>query len=218
MQEKTLTITGEATKAFAPDTIVVSIEHSQVFDSYEKGITHLAERTKETREKIVQAGLEGDSLKTNYFEVEPHYERYRDSKGDYRERFVGYRAFARFQVAFSFDNKTLSGLLNALKGTEDKISFGYRLSNPDSAKEEVMALAAKAAIRKAGIIAEAASITLGDILNIDCSVKKINVEYDDRRMMCFDCASMPGSSEPEIDITPNDLSVTDSVTIIYALK
>ena len=218
MQEKTLTITGEATKAFAPDIIVVSIEHSQVFDSYEKGISHLAERTKETREKIIQAGLNGDSLKTNYFEVEPHYERYRDSKGDYRDRFVGYRAFVRFQVAFNFDNKSLSKLLGTLKGTEDGISFGYRLSNPDFAKEEVMALATKAAIRKAGIIAEAASIALGEIINIDYSIKKINVEYDDRRMMFFDCAAPSGSNNPEIDITPNDLTVTDSVTIIYALK
>ncbi|MDY6393182.1 MAG: SIMPL domain-containing protein [Bacilli bacterium] len=218
MPEKTLIITGKATKSFAPDTIRVSIEHKRIFESYDEAVIHLTKRTKETRDRVIQAGLDGEALKTCHFEVEPHYKRYRDPKGEYREELIGYRAFIRFEVDFCFDSKNLSSFLSSVRETKDSVSFSYRLSNPEGAKEEVMALATEAAIKKAKIIAKTASISLGDILNIDYSVKKDCFQFQRFEMLGCDCCSAPETQEPEIDITPNDLTVSDSVTLVYAIK
>ena len=101
-------------------------------------------------------------------------------------------------------------------GTEDKIGFSYRLSKPEEAKEEVMALATKAAIRKANLIAEAASIELGEIVNVDYPVKEISISY--ARHMMADCYCAPNIEGPEIDITPQDLTISDNVTTIFSIK
>ena len=216
MQERTIAITGEATKSFAPDTIAVSLEHSRLFKSYDEALNEVATRSGEIRQRIVESGLDAEKLKTSEFSVEPVYESYKDSHGDYKKRFLGYRNHARFEMCFPFDNVALSKLLGRLKGTEDKIEFSYRLNDPAAAKDEVMALATKAAIRKANIIAEAASVSLGDLLTIDYSVKEIRLSQ--QKFLMADCCYGSSDAEPEIDITPQELTLSDSVTVVYAIK
>ena len=211
-----MTITGTATKSFAPDLIAVSLEHSKTFETYEGALKDASSRTGQIRALAIEAGLNGDDLKTNGFSVDAAYETYKDSDHNYLKRFVGYKNYVAFEIAFAFDNKVLSRLLGKLTGTEDKIGFSYRLSNPEKAKEEVMGLATKSAIRKANLIAEAASIGLGDIINIDYSVKEINLRYQSHMML--DCCPTNGNEGPEIDITPRDLTFTDSVTVIFGIK
>lgn len=215
MNPRTIRITGEARKAFAPDLINVSLDHSKLFATYEEALNEVAAKTKILRQKVIEAGLDGETLKTTDFAVEPAYESYKDANGNYRKRFIGYENKASFEICFPLDNAVLSSLLGKLQDSQDKMDFSYRLSNPEEAQEEVMALATKAAIRKASIIASSASVSLGEIQSIDYSVEEIRVQY--QRYALKECYSADCTGSPEVDITPRDLTFEDSVTIVFAI-
>ena len=211
-QLNTLIVTGEANKSFTPDQIRIHLHHEEKRQTYAETLTALMDKTKEIKEDAIRAGLSGADVKTLSFKVEPHYESYRDAKGDYKKRFDGYAGYANFSIDLPFDNASLSKTLTCLSIKD--VSFSYMLSDPLAAKDEVTALAVSIAVNRANVIAKAAGITLGPIQNIDYGVRRVHIDYDEPRV--YECACANGPA-PEIDITPEDLSMSDNVTITWAI-
>jgi len=62
-------------------------------------------------------------------------------------------------------------------------------------------------------VAEAAGVSLGDIIQIDYSWSEVRFQTD------FEvCEAKATMSEPSYDITPEDVDVSDSVTVIWEIK
>ncbi len=59
----------------------------------------------------------------------------------------------------------------------------------------------------------AAGVTLGDLIQIDYSWSEIHIQP---RLKV--CEMAIESSSPAYDITPEDVDVSDSVTVIWAIK
>ncbi len=214
--QRTLTITGQASKSFAPDLIQVSLEHTRVFPEYAEVVNEVSERTGYLRGLVNQAGLDGKKLKTSDFSVEPEYETYKDDQGNRRRKLIGYRNHATFEITFPLDNDVLSKLLGEIRESEDHINFSYRLSDVEAAREEVLVLASEAALHKAEVIAKATGVRLGDIQTLDYSVKRIRIDYDTHPYMQRMCGA--DAANPEIDITPEDLTITDSISMVIEIK
>ena len=66
--------------------------------------------------------------------------------------------------------------------------------------------------------AKAAGVTLGDIVNIDYSWAELDfVSRPMNSMMLEECCMRSCEDSYDIDINPDDIDVTDSVTVVWAL-
>lgn len=74
------------------------------------------------------------------------------------------------------DNATLSRALTALSRTEATFSFSYGLSDPERAREKLLADAVRDARSKADALAGAAGVVLGDMIAIEHSGARRGVQ------------------------------------------
>ncbi len=216
MEERTIRITGEGSKEFKPDQINICLDYKSVLPTYDEALAKAAEYTRLIKAKALEAGAEEGSVRTSSFDVSPSYESYTDKDGSHHNRFRGYGAGVDFTITIPLDNKLLSRVLFALKDYAGRFSLGYSLKDKEKAKEEVTALAVASARKKAELLASAAGEKLGELLSIDYSYGRVHFDYGFREGICCNLESK-FSLAPEIEIDPEDLAVSDTVNIVWAL-
>ena len=99
------------------------------------------------------------------------YEGYRDRQGDYKQRFAGYKYEHVLKVEFPSDNGRLGKVLYALGNSplKPELRLSYTVSDPESAKNELLARAVSDAKAEAVVLSSAAGVPLLDIQSIDYS-------------------------------------------------
>ena len=85
-------------------------------------------------------------------------------------------------------------------------------------KKELLVRAVDVAKEKAEIIAAASSVSLKDIVNIDYSFSTVMVETRPLRMSKLCECSSKGSASYDIDINPENVNVSDNVTITWSIE
>src|SRR5699024_8286445 len=136
-------------------------------------------------------GFDKEDLKTNDFNVRPHYEQYTDENNNYKNRFNGYLCEQNLTLAFDLDTKMISNVLNALAKTKVNPGLDIKFSIKDETtiSEELIIQATKNAKRKAEILAQASGVSLGDLITIDYNWKDLplfsptNYNLIDRRLL-----------------------------------
>ena len=216
MEQRTIRITGEGSKKFKPDQTKISLIYKSVLPTYDEALEKAAEYTRLIKAKALEAGAEEGSVRTSSFDVSADYDSYTDKEGNRHSRFNGYAAEVDFTITVPFDNKLLSKVLFALKDYAGKFRLSYSLKDREKAKEEVTALAVASARKKAELLASAAGEKLGELLSIDYSYGRVEVDYGYREDLC--CSITNKFSEaPQMEIDPEDLTVSDTVNIVWAL-
>lgn len=76
--------------------------------------------------------------------------------------------------------------------------------------------------KKASVLTQAAGVTLKDIQNIDYSWGEIDFEYCpmNRMLMADECPADPMVAEGasyDMDIEPDDIEVSDTVTLLWGI-
>ena len=219
MENKIITVTGRGVKSFKPDQITIRLTYEKVLPTYEEALAKAAEYTKIIKIEAVEAGVEKTKVLTESFDVSPKDEQYKDKDGEYHWRFVGFKATVGFALKIPMDNKLLSNVLYALRTHEGKFRISYNMVDNSKAKEEAMEAAVEDALRQAKILTKAAGETLGEIVSINHSYGRIEIEHSYNDGMLLECQSIKSfSSAPEIDINPDDIDVGDTVNITWSLK
>lgn len=90
------------------------------------------------------------------------------------------------------------------------------------AKNELLGKAVADAKEKAAVLTQAAGVTLKDIQSIDYSWGQINFEVQpmNRMLMAEECLAKPmmdGAGRYDMDIEPDDIEVSDTVTVIWEI-
>ena len=155
------------------------------------------------------------------FSVDTEYESYKD-KGAYKQRFVGYKFCHLMKVEFESDNDRLGKVLYALANCDVKPEFrlSYTVKDPEAAKNELLGRAVADAREKASVLTQAASVTLKELRSIDYSWGQINFEIQpmNRMLMAEDCCAAPSAGPSyDLDIEPDDIEVSDTVTVIWEI-
>ncbi len=71
---------------------------------------------------------------------------------------------------------------------------------------------------KAVVLTQAADVALKDIQSIDYSWGEINFEYSPMRgAMLMECCEAPTAKSYDLDIEPDDIDVSDNVTVIWEI-
>ncbi len=106
-----------------------------------------------------------------------------------------------------------------IKVHPDMARISYTVKDTEAVKNTLLGKAVADAKEKAAVLTQAGGVTLKDIQSVDYSWGEINFEY---RPMTRDLslnelsATVPAKSYA-IDIEPDDISVSDTVTVIWEI-
>lgn len=220
---RTIRVTGKGQIKVKPDMTRITMSLEGTYPEYGETLRHSSLDTEHLKDVLSAFDFERSDLKTLNFNVETEYESYKD-KGTYKQRFVGYKFRHMMKVEFLSDNERLGKVLYALANCPVKPEFrlSYTVSDPEAAKNELLGKAVTDAKEKATVLTQAAGVALKDIQSIDYSWGEIDFEYRpmNRMLMADECLAAPMAAEDasyDMDIEPDDIEVSDTVTVLWEI-
>lgn len=219
---RTIRITGKGEIKVKPDVTRITLTLEGIYPEYEKTLQKSSEDAESLKEILSGFGFERSDLKTLQFNVDTEYESVKE-RGAYKQRFVGYKYRHVVKVEFPSDNDRLGKILYALANSAVKPEFriSYTVGDPEAAKNALLASAVADAKEKAAVLSQAAGVALKEIQSVDYSWKTIDFEVEPiDRLAAVGGSLMPlaaGNASYDFDIEPDDISKSDTVTVIWEI-
>lgn len=218
MMERTIRVTGKGKISVKPDTIRLRLSVEGIYPEYDETLRKSAEVVELLKDLVEQLGYERKELKTLYFNIDTEYESYQEKDKSWKRRFQGYKYVHRMKIEFPADNQKLGKMLYALAHcpVEPEFSIEYTVADPEAAKNELLGEAVKDSMAKAGILAAAANVKLGNIVNIDYSwgeVDFVSRPLEELSLRCCEDVCEPTSYN--MDIEPDHIDMSDTVTVVW---
>lgn len=212
---RTIRVTGKGNLKVKPDTTRLMITLNGVYPEYAETINRSTAETEALRELLVEVGFKSSAMKTLSFDVDTEFENYRDENNDYKRRFIGYKFTHTLKVDFPSDNELLGKTLFTLSRSNlaPEFRISYTIADPEAVKNELIGKAVEDAMKKAEVLAKAARLTLGSIQTVDYSWGEINMEVHPMDDMLMS----PCAGPCEMDIEPDDIDVSDTVTVVWEI-
>ena len=220
---RTIRVTGKGNLKVHPDMTRITMELEGQYQNYDETLHHSSEDTEHLKDVLSIFGFDRSDLKTLRFDVDTVYESYK-YKDTYKQRFVGYKFSHTLKFEFESDNDRLGKILYALANCTVKPEFriSYTVMDPEAAKNELLGKAVADAKEKAAVLTAAAGIKLGNIQSIDYSWGEIDFEYRpmNRYLECadYDACAPVAEKGYAMDIEPDDIDVSDTVTVIWEIE
>ena len=219
---RTIRVTGKGQIKVKPDMTRITMTLTGVFKEYGETLRRSSEDTESLKDVLSAFGFERSNLKTLSFNVDTEYESYRDKNNDYKQRFIGYRFNHILKVEFESDNDRLGKVLYALANCSVKPEFriSYTVKDPEATKNLLLGKAVTDAKEKASVLTQAGGVALKDIQSIDYSWGEIDFEYRPMRGAVLAEKCMPYSVDEsyDLDIEPDDIEVSDTVTVVWEIE
>lgn len=221
--ERTIRVTGKGNLSVKPDTVRLVMTMEGMKEEYDATLEESTHMTEYLKQMFSDLGFDREDIKTLSFNVSAEYESYQAKDKSWKRRFEGYKYVHRMKIEFLADNKRLGKVLYQLGHSPVRPEFRieYTVAEPETCKNELLANAVTDAKAKADVLSKASGVSLGEIITIDYSWAEIDfVSRPMDKMMLEECCIR--SCEPDetydIDINPNDIDVTDSVTVVWGIK
>ncbi len=219
---RTIRVTGKGQIKVRPDMTRITMTLEGGGREYGDTLRRSSEDTDELKNVLSGFGFERSDLKTLDFSVDTEYESYRDDDGSYKQRFVGYRFRHMLKVEFESDNDRLGKVLYALANCDVRPEFriSYTVKDPEAVKNTLLGEAVADAKAKAAVLTRAGGVALLDIQTIDYSWGEIDLEY---RPMNADLIATravgmaKAANSYDLDIQPDDIRVSDTVTVVWEI-
>ncbi len=210
-----MTVKGVGEASLAPDTIQIDFNLEVHAESYDQTINYAAQQLQELRNCLSPLGFTKEDLVTTQFLVDTDYESVKNEEGEYIRVFKGYTVRNNLKLSFPFDNKRLGCLLDQISQCEahPEFSIRYRLKNDQELKALIIQKAVQNAIQNAQLLATASDVLLGEIISIEYDWSTIT--YQTRE---FNLTEASSYSVAQIDLQPDLITASDSVTITWKLK
>lgn len=100
---------------------------------------------------------------------------------------------------------------------EPEIFINYIVSDPEKYKDELIIKSIQDSKHKAEVIAQAGNVELGNIVTIDYSWTQLKVDSMERPITVPEF-SKPRGTYKTPDITPADIDIADTITVVWAIK
>ncbi len=216
---RTITVKGIGKAKTKPDYINISLTLQAQDLQYEATMERAAVALDALRNSLMKIGFQKEDLKTSDFSVQTAYENERGKDGTYTRRFKGYVCRHVLQLAFDLDMDRLSLALTTIAKSlsEPELSIRFTVKDKDSVAAELLRSASENARTKAEILAAASGVKLGELVMIDYSWGELQLysptqyEMEDRCLTTAPCAS-------SIDIEPDDIESSDTVTFVWTIN
>jgi len=180
---------------------------------YDDMLKESAEKLGKLKSMLTEAGFPEGDLKTVDFRVDTKYENDREMR---ERRFTGFAYTHALKIKFAADNRLLGKFISAVSssGTNPEFSFSYTVGDVEAAKERLLKEAVNDCIKKALAIASAAKVELVCISGIEYEPSERCFEtMPVRSMRAFGAASCDAA----FDVTPEDIELSDTVTVCWQI-
>lgn len=219
--ERTICVTGKGSISVKPDMIRLLLTLEDMYDTYENTLEQSTMQVELLKDCFEKLGFARTDMKTLSFNIDTEYDSYQDRQKVWKKRFMGYKFVHRLKIEFDADNKRLGQVLYALAHSPIKPEFriNYTVKDTETAKNKLLGKAVIDSKEKAKVLTEAAGVTLGDIMKIDYSWGEITFLSEPMQKcmsLAEDCCVSSGSYD--IDIEPDDIDVTDTVTVVWRIQ
>lgn len=210
---RTIKITGTGQLKVHPDVTEITMDITGLCPKYDEAVDRSAADTNILKNTIVELGFKRESIKSQIMNVCAEYENY-DESGKTCQRMKGYKFRHQMIMEYDTDNELTGQILYALSHCNIKaeINFSYTLKDKESAKNILLANAVADSRKKAEIIADAAGVKLGVIQSVDYSWG--NVEFRTASL----CGDIGFSRRYAVDIEPEDIRLTENVTVTWEIS
>ena len=213
-------VTGKGTIRVKPDTVRLLITLEGVEKEYGIALQRAARDTQVLQKILQKLGFEPEELKTLNLDINPKWDSvYNEVRKNYNRIFLGYDFTHELKLEFPKDNTLLGKVLSALAFSSIQPSFQilYTVREQEAVKNELLGNAVSDAAKKADVLAKAANVKLKEIQTIDYSWGEVKFETD---IIARPKAMMDMKEEPIInmDIEPDDIERTDTVTVVWEIE
>ncbi len=218
--KRMIKVTGKAKIAVKPDTIRLVIALKGTRESYEGVLQLSSQQTEMLKNCFEQLGFERTDLKTTSFQVNTKYENYQDKGRAWKQKFVGYEFRHSLKIEFDVEYQMFGKMLYALAHSfaEPEFQIFYIVKDAEPVRNLLLAKAVEDAKVKAEVLAKAAGVTLGEVNTIDYSWEEMEIISKPRNRMMAAYNGGPevdGAGACEIDMEPEDINVSDHVTVSW---
>jgi len=218
---RSIKVTGKGKITVKPDTVRLIITQSKVEERYERAVAESTYQKESLTRALEELGFEAEELKTQYFHVNAETEGYQDKSGCWKNRTIGYRFTHRMKLEFPRDDEKLGAVLSVLTDIPGNPEFDleYTVADPEAAKNELLESAFEDSKQKASLLAMASNSLLGDVRFIDYSWGEVDLVTRPVNQMLLRGAeaTMACKSTMDMDIEPEDIELTDTVTVLWDL-
>ena len=213
---KTIRVTGTATLRLSPDVAVVTMTLQGMEPEYSAALSRASREADTLRAALEQLDFKPEELKTRSFFVNAEYESYEEA-GVWKQRLAGYRFEHALKVSFALDHERLGAVLTAAANSavSPMLQISYVLRDPESAKKTLLTAAVADAKEKAEILAEASGVALLALQSVEHTTGEPS--FDNLPMHRLD-APMAAKASISMNIEPDDIAITDSVTCVWEME
>lgn len=223
VMKKTICITGKGTVTVSPDTICMLLAVEETKESYEEALAVSVKANQEIKSVFVNLGFDEKEIKTSSFHIIASYEDVR-RQDMWQKIFKGYKYSQLLKVKFGLDHKLVGKILKGLSmcSVHPEFQLEYTVKDKETVKNKLLEDAVDNSKMKANVLASAAGLKLGEVKSIDYSWGKIQISNKLDGMIDYMALSEDDYFDDEesisYDVQPEDIIVTDNVTIMWELK
>ena len=203
---RTIRVTGKGQIKVPPDMTRITMTLEGIYPEYADTLRRSSEDTEQLRDTLEPFGFERTALKTLRFDID-----------------TGYKFQHVLKIEFDSDNERFGRILYALAHCQlhPEFRISYFVKDPEASKNELLGKAVSDAKEKASVLTSAAGVSLKDIQSIDYSWGEINFEYHpmNKELLMEDCMCEPceAGGSYDVNMEPDDIEVSDTVTVIWEL-
>lgn len=216
--ERTITVTGSGTIHVVPDVTRLEVSISGGFKTYREAYDRAKENFSQMVKILEYNNKPGSLAKTVRMDISDHNESVRDSKGYHLYyKKDGYDLDQRIKIDLGIDNVLVNKIVRGVgKFIQDaQISIGHTVQDPRPHQLKMLERAVKDAREKANIMAGALGCMLAEVSKINYSREDVHIYSQARNI--HSAAEAQASTAESLNITPEDLAISDDVTVEWVL-
>jgi uncharacterized protein YggE len=216
--ERTITVTGRGAIHVVPDVTRLEVSIDSHFKSYQDAYDQAKENFAQIVKILEYNNKPGKLAKTIRMDISDHNESVKDSLGHHMYyKKDGYDLDQRFKIDLGIDNVLVNHIVRGVgKFIKDaQINIGYTVQDPRPHQLKMLERAVKDAWEKATIMASALGCKLVEVSSINYSHEDIHIYSQARNI--HSAAEAKVSTAESLEITPEDLAISDDVTVEWIL-
>ncbi len=195
-----------------PDIAILQFQAIAKNHDYSDCIRDLNAQVEALRIDMETAGIDRAELKTTDLRINVNTRSLKDG----RRVFDGYTASHELIIEIPFDKDLLNKVLRIVAKAQSGVglSISFSVKNKEALRHSVLGEAVRVAKSNADLLADAAGIKLGKLMQINYGWTEIRFYEDTMTMPGADLCSGP---EYDVDVQPAELKAEDTVTLIYEI-
>lgn len=220
MMDRTITVTGTGSAAAQPDWVNIGIQLVSRSTDYGSVLDDAAHRAEKLLVALKPLGFRKEDLRSRSFRVDTEYENIPDGRGGSTRRFCGYRIDHDLDIDFQFTMRNLSSVLASLTGSGAQPEFDINFSVHDekALRRKALSEATSAALRAAKDLADGCRVALGAVQHIEYGTPCFGRSVSPTDYGAQASAAVLADLSRSIPMQPEDVSITDTVTVTWEVR